>query len=250
MNNYLSNPTIEAAREAELEKLFSSVPLETDILAQLPSKGKFYPNFKEVRVMPLLFEDEQRILTSKGKDKNPINSILSKCVKGVSVNELLVADKLYLLLKIKEISYGPEYRFNIVCPNCENTVETRLDVNIHMPVNYIKDDVTDPREIKLPVLKVAAKVRFPRVADEEYLTDVDSTLANLYRFVVSLNGNEDPVFIAKALKKMHIRDLKTISKEMSRSDIGVDARFHFECPHCKHKDVMGVPFDANFFSVS
>lgn len=250
MKNLLSNPGVEAARESELEKLFSNIPVEVDMVVNLPSKGKFYKDFKEARVMPLLFEDEQRILVSKGKDANPVNSIISKCLKGVILNDLLLADKMSVLLKIKEISYGPDYKFSVLCPKCESNTDIRLDVNLHMPINYAPDDLTDPREITLPILKARVKVRFPRVSDESYLSDLESTMANLYRFVLSINDNEDPVFIAKALKKMHIRDLKTISKEIKREDVGVDTRFQFECPHCGHKDIMGVPFDANFFSVN
>jgi hypothetical protein len=250
MNNLMSNPGVEAAREAELERLFANVPVEVDTIVNLPSRGKFYKDFKEVKVLPLLFEDEQRILTAKGRDSNPINNILSKCVKGIPINDLIIADKLYLLLKIKEISYGPEYKFSIICPKCESNVDTVLDVNKHMPVNYAPDELTDPREVTLPILKVKARVRFPRIADEQYTMDVDSAIQNLYRFVVSINGNEDIVFISKALKKMHIRDIKTLMKEIKRDDVGVNSSFQFECPHCNHKDIMGVPFDANFFSVS
>lgn len=226
------------------------MPTETDILAELPSKGKFYNNFKEVRVIPLLFEDEQRILISKNKGSNPVNEIISKCIKGVNLSDLIPIDKLYLLLKIKEVSYGPEYKFNIICPECETNVNTTLDVTKHISINYIEDDLEDPREINLPMLKIKAKVRFPRVREEEYFSDVDSALANLYRFVVSLDGNENPVFIAKAMKKMHIKDLKTLNQAINRSDLGVDPRFNFECPHCKHNQIMRVPFDANFFSMN
>ena len=246
----LSNLDNSDNRDKELDALFANIPLETPTLADLPSKGRFYTGFKGVQVSPLLFEDEQRILLSKNKNINPVNEIISKCITGINLNDLLIMDKLYLLLKIKEISYGPEYKFETTCPKCGFRAETSLDVSKNLPITYVSDEISDPREITLPVLKAKVGVRFPRVVDEQYLSDIDIALNNLYRFVVSINDNKDPVFIAKALKKMNIRDLKTISMSIHRNDLGVDARFIFECPECKYNAPLGVPFDANFFSVS
>jgi hypothetical protein len=243
MKNLTSNPNLEAQRELELEKLFSNMGSEVEMMVDLPSKGKFYNGFNGVSVSPLLFEDEQRILISKNKNSNPMNEILAKCVKGVQVADLLSFDKLFLLLKIKEISYGPEYKFQIICPNCGANVDSTLDVSKHFTINYAEDTLTDPREITLPILKTKDKVRFPRSREDDNVND-------LYRFIISINDNEDPVFIAKAIKKMHIRDLKTLHKHINRFDLGIDTRFNFQCPHCEHEQVMGVPFDANFFSVN
>lgn len=244
----LKDPSVDA-REQELQKLFSDIPYETEILVDLPSKGKFYQGFKGAKVIPLLFEDEQKILMSKNKNINPINEIISKCVQGVNVNDLLAMDKLYLLMKIKEISYGPDYKFSILCPACGTSVDSAIGID-GIPVNRVTDDVQDPREITLPMLKAKVKVRFPRTSDEQYFDTAESTVNNLYRLVVSINGQEDSVFIAKALKKMHIRDLKVIEKEVNRKEFGIDTTFQFDCPKCSHSTILGIPFDSNFFSVS
>ena len=71
-----------------------------------------------------------------------------------------------------------------------------------------------------------------------------------YKFVVSVQGNKDPVFISKAIKRLHIMDMKKLISEIVQSDYGVDPRFVFECPECKHSETMSIPLDINFFSVS
>jgi hypothetical protein len=236
--------------EKELNDLFSEMPTELSVLVELPSKGRFYNGFKGMTVFPLTFEDEQRIFTSKNKNINPINEIIAKCTKGVNINDLLCIDKIFLLLKIKELSYGPDYKFDTVCPRCEFRSETTIDVSKNLPINFVPDNFEDPREIELPVLKKKVKVRFPRVLDEQYLIDIDTALTNLFRFVVSINDNEKPEFIAKALKKMHIKDMKIISNAIHHNELGVDARFIFKCPQCNYETAMGVPIDAGFFSVT
>lgn len=244
----LKDPKAEQ-REIELQKLFESIPYENEMFVELPSKGKFYPNFKGVKVVPLLFEDEQKILMSKNKNINPVNEILAKCVQGINVNDLLAMDKLYLLMKIKEISYGPDYKFSVICPACASPTDATLVID-GIPVNRVPEDLGDPREVTLPMLKIKAQVRFPRASEEHYFSNSESIVNNLYRAVVSLNGNTDQVFISKAIKKMHIRDIKTLEKEINRVEYGIDTTFQFDCPSCKHSTVLGIPFDSNFFSVN
>jgi hypothetical protein len=244
------NDISEADRESRLQQLFANNPIESEILVEPPSKGRFYTGYSGLKVIPLLFEDEQKILLSKNRNRAPVNEILSKCVQGVNISELLDMDKVFLLLKIKEISYGPDYSFNVICPACEGNTDVTVDVSKHLAVKYAEDTLTDPREVELPILKVKAVVKFPRVRDEAYFEEVETAIKNMYRFVVSLDGIEDPVFIAKALEKMHIRDLKTLTKEIHRKEYGLDTTINFECPHCGANTPMGVPLDARFFSVT
>lgn len=237
-------------RESSLEKLFGDIPLEADVIVRLPSEGRFYINGKaEVTISPIKFEDEKQLSTSIKNGINPINLILSKCVKNVDVNSLLLIDKLVLLLKIREISYGEKYPIHCTCPKC--AVETDLEIDLsQLVINYLPQEINDPREVNLPKLKKTAKVRFPRVADEQYLNTQEQIYSNLWRFVKELAGNADPVFIAKAIPRMHIRDIKTILNQVTRSDLGLDPKFILQCVDCGGESLVSVPINENFFSVT
>jgi len=117
-------------------------------------------------------------------------------------------------------------------------------------MTQVPEDFEDPREIELPKLGVKAEVRFPRSREEVFLKDSESVYQNLYRFVISINGNSDPVFISKALKRMHIMDIKKLVSEINKAEYGVNPRFIFECPECTHTETMAIPMDVSFFSVS
>jgi len=236
-----------ADRDQALNDLFANVKADVDILADLPSKGRFYgAGFQGVRVSPLTFEDEFKILRNKGND--PINEILDRCIKGIKVSDLVIPDKLYLLMKVREISYGSEYKFSLACPKCKGTVDSTLDID-GMQITYAKEDAEDPVTIKLPKLGVIAKIKLPRVSDEAFLTS-DEAPEHLYRFVVELKGESDPVFIAKAYKRMGIADKKAIAQALNKNNFGIDTLFFFECPSCKHTELMEIPFTGSFFSVS
>ena len=240
----------EPSYDDALDKLFKGTESPESLIVELPSKSKFYDSVDEVVVSPLTFEDEERILNSKGKGTDVINLLLEKCVKGVSVPDLLHIDKLFLLLKIREASYGTIYRFDIGCPACGDQIKSEIDLANDLNINYVTDDFEDPRPIMLPKLGVEALVRFPRNKEENLLYDSGSTSKNIYRFVVSLDGNSDPVFISKAIKRMHIVDVKMIASEITKGEFGLDPRFMFECPSCGHNSMMEIPLDASFFSVT
>ncbi len=237
-------------RESGLDKLFGDVPLEADVIIKLPSEGRFYTNGKpEVVISPIKFEDEKQLSTSVKNGINPINLMLSKCVKNMDTNSLLLIDKLLLLLKIREISYGENYPVHVTCPKC--MAESNIEVDLSkLVINFIPQDISDPREITLPKLNKTAKVRFPRVADEQFLNNQEQIYDNLWRFVKELDGNPDPVFIAKAIPRMHIRDIKFILAQVMRLDLGLDPKFILHCNDCGGESLVAVPINENFFSVT
>jgi hypothetical protein len=240
----------EDPREAALDELFADVGDESITVTELPSRGKFYGNFKGLEVSPLTYADEQKVLGIRDPNTDLITKLLSKTVKGVPAGDLLQMDKIYLLMKVRELSYGANYEFKITCPACESDISTELVLSEHLNMVQIPEDMEDPREIELPKLKVKAKIRFPRSDEELFFKDSETTEKNLYRFVISLNDNEDPIFISKAMKRLHIMDMKTLINSVVSTKYGVDPRFIFECPECDHSQTMAIPFDANFFSVS
>lgn len=239
---------VDPLREQALKDLFKEVPPETRVIADLPSKGKFYSNFQQIVIRPLNFEDEKIIVSSKGRGSNLINLMISRCIEGISVNELLIMDKMYLLMKIRELSYGEDYDATITCKSCGVSTESKINLTL-IKNRPLPPEITDPRETLLPVLKKKIKVRFPRIQDEVYFTDAASVLDNLWRFVVSLDGKTDPVFISDAIKLMHLKDIGTISNAISRNDLGMEPRMIFDCPTCGTSSEVEVPISESFFSV-
>jgi hypothetical protein len=217
--------------EELLDRMFESSDSPQTLIVDLPSKCKFYRNASEVTINPLTFEDEAKILNSKGKGNDIINMILENCVRGINVPDLLQIDKLFLLMKVREASYGAVYKFSL-------------------DVTYVSDDFEDTRPVMLPKIGVEALVRFPRNSEEIYFSNPETLAKNLYKFVIAIDEREDPVFISKAIKRMHIVDVKTIANEVTKGEFGLDPRFLFECPSCDHKTMMEIPLDAAFFSVT
>lgn len=237
-------------RASKLEQLFGSIPLESDVIVRLPSEGRFYPNGKpEVMVSPIKFEDEKQLASSVKNGLNPINLMMSKCLKGIDIDSLVLMDKMLLLLKIREISYGEEYPASVTCPKCSFGSDITINLS-NLVTNYVPADLTDPREITLPKLKKTVKVKFPRVSDEKFLNSQEEVYNNLWRFVTEIDGISDPVLISQAIPRMHIRDIKFILSNVMRLDLGLDPKFILQCGQCGGESLITVPINESFFSVT
>ena len=114
----------------------------------------------------------------------------------------------------------------------------------------VPDDFTDPREVELPVLKKTAKVRFPRMRDDQYSADLTTLRKNLWRFVLSIDGCEDKTIVSNVLKKITMRDRMFLISRIFENDYGVDTRIVFDCPKCKEKSTVDLPISADFFVMS
>ena len=127
-------------REDALNDLFSKSGDDVLTVTDLPSRGKFYPGFQGVEIKPLTFLDEQKILNAKDGKTDIVSKLLEKCVDGVDIDDLLSMDKMYLLMKVREASYGSNYEFNITCPNCSSDIKTSLKLSEHLNKTDIPDD--------------------------------------------------------------------------------------------------------------
>ena len=241
---------VSSQRDKALEDLFGKVNDTSMTVTNLPSRGKFYTDFNGIKISPLKFLDEQLILTGKDIEKDIVTELLEKTVEGINVSEILLMDKNYLLMKLREVSYGDDYEFGVVCKSCNHESKSKIQLSKQLNLSEVPEDFEDPRAITLPKLGVEAVVRLPRNREEPYLINTETIYKNLYRFVVSLADHTDPVFISKAIERMEIADVKTLFREITVTTYGIDPRFVFKCGKCGHKETLAVPIDAGFFSVS
>lgn len=235
-----------------LDALLENLPGSNEVEVLLPSENRVYKledESKPVTVRPLTFEDEKLISTSDSHD--PTDLLLRRCVGNINTDELLGMDKLYLLLKIREISYGDDYDVTLFCKHCraENPITVQLS---QLNVNPVPDDFQEPVQHVLPKLGKKVSLRFPRSKDIKF---ADGDFAdNLWRFVEAIEVEEgqevtNKALIAKVVSQLPIVDIKTIIK-LLRTDFGVDTNVVLQCKECGETSVHDLPIDANFFDVS
>lgn len=245
-----NNPQNDAAKQEIIEELLKELPTDVAVAVELPSECRAYdledPEMP-VTIRPMTFEDEKSIVSAK-KEEDPVNLVLQKCVTNIKVNDLLPMDKLYLIMKLREISYGDDYNTLLICKHCgaENPTTVKLS---QLNVNPVPDDFEDPTTITLPELQKEVVVRLPRVKDERLFADSAAALEQLWRFVVSIDNHTDKSIISAVIDRLPLKDVRTILNAI-KSEYGVDTNIKFACKDCGGVSVVDLPIDASFFDVN
>ena len=246
----LNKQGMDAAKQQIIDNILGNLPTSVETEVTLPSECRIYNLINPenpITLRPMTFEDE-RALISASKEADPINLLLNRCVTNINIGDLLSMDKFYLLMKLREISYGDEYKTTLICQHCkfENITTIKLS---ELTVYPVPDDFHEPIEISLPKIGKKVKVRFPRVRDERYLTNSEEILSNLWRFVTEIDGHQDKSIIAAVLDKLPLVDMKTITNTL-KLDYGLETKVKLACSKCQGTSLLEPPLDANFFNVS
>ena len=247
MKDTLINQPLEVSK---IDELFSNLPVEVEAVLDLPSRGKFYKT-SLIKLRPVNFEDEKAMTIAKGQGENALNLLLSRCLIGEDIYNLLIMDKVVATYKLRSISYGNDYKAIAICDSCKSENELGIPLD-ELPMNQLPKEAQDPREIDLPILKKKITVKYPRVRDEEFLKDETSVFDNLWRFVDSVDGNEDKTFIASFLKdpRLPLRDAHVILNEILGKDLGIQTLIKFNCKACNKANITNLPISPDFFTMS
>tara|TARA_R110002051_G_scaffold40372_3_gene84075 strand:+ start:1110 stop:1856 length:747 start_codon:yes stop_codon:yes gene_type:complete len=243
----------QLTKEDLVADILGSVPEEVVTEAELPSRCLFYtlddPS-RPVEIRPMTFEDERGLASmGAGQSAKALDYLISRCTSNINPSQLLEMDKMYILIKIREISYGEAFNADITCPNCKGSQSITIDIS-KLQVNKIPEDLKDPREIHLPVCDKKAVVRFSRSKDLQYISSPEKLADNLWRFVNSIDGCTDSKVISDVLKKLPLRDMHSILEGLNQNKYGVQTKFIYVCEGCDTETQTEVPFNETFFTMS
>ena len=248
-----NNPMTAGQKQTDQEiiaNILKDMPSNDAIELDLPSKNRFYtlqePG-KPITLRPMTFQDEKSMLSKKNSGVDVINQLLARCIENIDVGQLMQMDKLYILMKLREISYGPEYNVTINCPSCHKENNVKFEMNT-FEVRYADENLTNPLKIHLPVLKKDVVLRLPRISDEKYFANAEQSLSNLWRFVEEIDGHSSKTIISKVIPQLPIKDAHYLMDALGCTGYGIDTGVTFACAYCNHVESMDLPITADFFS--
>jgi hypothetical protein len=239
------------SEEEEISRILENLPAETEVDVSVPSRGiPYFGKEGLLRVRPMTFEDEKSLSTgTRSPMFNPANHLISRCVSNVDIDKLLMIDKLFLLLKVRELSYGNEYKVGAVCTQCSYQNTLSLEIDKLNSIQVPKDFQFNNREVYLKGIKKKATVSYVTVADEEFL-DPDKVSENLWRFVTSIDGIDTQTTISKVISKLPVVDIHILMSNLSLSEYGIQPQIRYACDSCSNSNLINLPIDENFFSVN
>ncbi|HUT54400.1 MAG TPA: hypothetical protein VM658_13510 [bacterium] len=184
---------------------------------------------------------EEELLTNQRliRTGDAVNQVLKNCVLRLGENakpgmkeilDLLSGDRLFILVKLRQISLGEEVDLELVCPNtaCREANLTSVNLEELKLTPYGKD-----REFTFKLPGSNRKVKFMHLDGNmekrlASLKEPSITSAMLMR-IVEIDGKPPT---RKLMAEMSLRDRSALRQEMARVDAGIDTVVEVDCESC------------------
>lgn len=236
----------------------------------LPSQGLMYDGKLpggEVVVAPMTASEEKILAQQKTDRMETVDTLVKRCLVHcpVKYEDLLIPDMFYLLLVIRNITYGPEYIFRLECQNCRVEFTDKLTIPTGLSLRVLEsDDVNEPWEVNLPRSEDRLEFRLLRIKDETAIRRWSREAYNrsvqsgdpaycfrLAKHIVTVNGEEwDAVKKLSYVEEMLGGDSLALRNAIDTHEFGVKLMLDPQCPACGYVGKVRLPFDREFFRPS
>lgn len=218
----------------------------------LPSRGKYYPN--DIRVKKLSTIDIKNLSTvTQDNVNNILNTVISKNVLGVNVNDVFVGDKLWLIFYLRSITYN-DYPF-LVKYNCDACRHSGLHEFklADIQVNYLSDDFNDQFTtndgdiITLTFPTIGNENNANRLKKEDQFAEFDGDLIDIANYIKAVNGKNLTLRSAyEYLISMDPIDFAKFTNMMGNSAFGIKPTYDISCS-CGNTITEKIVFSPDFF---
>lgn len=223
---------------------------------------------REAVLSPLSGREEELLADNNGKDSaSRVTELLSRCVKSIGTispvyekiaSNLLIADRQYLLLRLREVTYGDQVQATIFCPwpGCGRKVDLDFSINdIPVKESEYKGPIYEMELSSDAALTIKReklrriRFRLPNGEDQEMISplltenEANALAMLLRRCIVSVDSIENPgeELISKLSPSARIE----IERQMEAVSPKVELDMQAECPECNREFIL--PLDLHEF---
>lgn len=236
----------------------------------LPSQGLLNPEIPEGKVVQrCMMVADQKFLSGSNRDPgNSLNQLIQRTItspESFDVDNLTLSDTLYLLFKLRILSYGNTYKFRTRCPECGKKIDITVDLS-EIPVDTLEEGYAENLIVELPHRGDTVYTKILTNADINYINkevsrrkkkgqDVEG-LDYLLRIVYSIEkivlkkDKEEithPVDIEKYVSSLTDLDASSIILARDSAVFGISPSIDYVCPECRQDIEVGIQFSGNFF---
>lgn len=235
---------------------------------RLPSEGKIYgkPFDPQVTLRSMTVSDEmKRLSPSKNPYKN-MSEMIEGCLETklpIPVYKLCLGDYIYLLHKLRVVTYGPNYHTRFQCPICGKFEDLDIDLDQEKVLKY-DDSVEELMTVTLPVTKHEVKLRFQTPEDLDWIVNRTNELKEQFpdmktdpvaaltiqTFIDTIDGHPiDKALIYEQIKELPMADANIISKTGVKLNgkVGIDSIVKVHCDNCNNDVNLTFPYTPEFY---
>ena len=242
-------------------------PMSSEI--PIPSKGCFYEGGESVFYLRPMEVAEERIMSTARlvRSGEALNRLLSSCITEpkMNINDLLIADKSHLIIKLRQLSYGDEYNFEVKCPACGRKYNDYVKLS-ELPTTFLPDG-TVPEDLQVFLERCGKTVAFRLLTGHDEIKikqkqtnrvkygsarDMldESYIDRLMLSIVSVDGEHlSEKDLHEFVEHLPVIDSEKLRDKIEEYSAGIDIEIDSPCPYqdCENENVMMMPIDANFF---
>jgi len=184
---------------------------------------------------------EEEILTNQRliRSGDAINQVFMNCILRLGdkedlalkdVLDLLSGDRLFILVKLREISLGDEVELDLVCPNAACRAQNPMLLSTE------ELEVTpygEAKEFARTLPQSGALVRFRHLdghMEKRLAALMEPSISSAMLMRIIDIDSSPPT--KKAMNEMALRDRSFLRQEMLKADAGIDTTVETECASC------------------
>jgi len=251
--------------KAEVQETVSKVQLNERRLDSnywkiegLPSQNKFYSVETEIQGRPMKVLEIKKI-SSMGLTNGDfiLNDILKKTVIGIDINDLYIADKLFIIFWLRANTYRESgYVVPFVCPKCDNESKYHFEID-SLEIQHIGKEFSPDKPIKVGGNTITYD--YLRISDELYLNrfkeinskalgEVDEELLSMAQMVKTIDGKEQSLLQKYYwIIDMSPGEYSYLRAYMEKNGMGIKPMVNVVCKNCGGSAQVAVSFRSEFF---
>ena len=228
-------------------------------VVKLPTQGVFYKSKKSsVKVGYLTANDENYLMSNNNKEHIVMSLLRNKLYEhDLRPEELLESDVEAVLLFLRNSSFGPEYKLNLIDPKTNKLFEhTEIIDNLSLKETTVVPDSNGLFTTTLPKTGVSVKLKpitFYETVEmdkiiEKYPKGITAPIITnrLTKEIISVDGNEDIGYISQFVSTLPIMDSKYIKKFLKDNVPQIDLKRQTYAPSGELV-TFSVSFGVDFF---
>jgi hypothetical protein len=253
------DPKDEIKKEQPIPVQEAKSTIEYWPIEDIPSKYKLYPANTKILGRPLKVPEVKKLALMNENNFNfVINEVLKSSIQGINIDDLLVADKVYIIMWLRANTYRESgYIMPFKCSQCEkeSSYEFNLDA---LEIKYIKDDYDPLKLIELKtgdnLLYSYLKVKDEQIANkfkQSYINSmfkIDDEILDLAITIRSINGKEMSTLEKyEFINTLKAEDYVYLISYIKQYDIGIKPYINAKCTECGGITPVGITFSGSFF---
>lgn len=227
------------------------------LIENIPSKYLRYPEGTKLYGRAMDIKQLKKLANmTPANATGIIDDILRGTIKGIAFEDILVSDKLYLILWLRANTY-PESGYSVpfFCNQCNSlqTYDFKVD---NIGINYIREDMPfeEPLELpggdfitfKYPTIKDEERIKKFRESMKKSFEKYDSDTLALCMTVNEINGKSLSLLETYEYVS-NIKIYSQIKGFVSEFDFGISDELAVTCNSCGGTAQVGLSFREDFF---